>query len=507
MDMELQNACLDGFQTVFDQVVTQEETLESIVPDACPDILRIVDADGEVCLKTRELSDGSLRIGGSIRATVLYIPDGEPGPRRMEVRIPFVCSVDDPRLRSEGKLIAAPRLCGIDARVVNPRKVLVRAELAAALRVLVPERLEVCTGASGAEENGLQQRREEWTTYRVVAVEEKSFTFSDVLSLPPSKPEIEELVRSRVEPRSLDAKIIGSKLILKGEAGLKILYRSTQGELCPAQFELPFSQIIEVRGGQEGADVSVEPVLAASECTLQPGETGSLAVSLEILAQALVREEQSVTLVSDLYCTQCPVEVDREELVMTRLVETGAQRQTVRQFCESMVPVKSVVDCVLSIGRTGHAAGEGGITVTAEAGVSVLFLSEDDALCSAVFPLKAEALLPVAEEVLLSFDCVSAGELTATPVTGGLEVRFNVEFPYLALEQIKCPVVSGLRPLPAAEGGGPRPSVVLRVVGDGETLWDIAKSCGAAVADIMTANELENDSAPAGMLLLIPKQR
>lgn len=505
MDMELQRTCLDGFQTVLDQVVMQEETLESIVPDACPDILRIVEADGEVCLKSRELSEGNLRAGGTIRATVLYIPDSEPGPRRMEVRIPFVCSLDDPRFHSDGRLVAAPRLCGVDAQVINPRKILVRAQLAVAVQVMAPEKLEVCVGASG--ENGLQQRLEERSAYRITAVREKSFTFSDVLSLSASRPRVEEVLRSRMEPRSLEAKIIGSKLIVKGEVVLRCLCRSVDGEIGSVQFELPYSQILEVSGVQEGAEVSVTPVLAASECSLQQGDPGSLAVSLEILAQAVVWEEQTVTVVSDLYCTQCPVEVDREELTLERFMDTGAQRQTVRQLCECGIPVKAVLDCSLSVGRLTRTETEGGVTVSAGTLVSVLFLSEDDALCAAAYPIAAEAVLPVSRDAALRFGCLNAGELTATPVTGGLEVRFNVEFPYLALEKTVCGVVSGVRPLPMEEGGGSRPSVVLRVVGEREALWDIAKSCGATVADIMTANELDSDSAPAGMLLLIPKQR
>lgn len=507
MDMELQKTCLDAYETVCDQIIVQEETLESIVPDACPDILRIVEASGEVCLKTKELAEGSLRLGGSIRAAVLYIPEGEPGPRKVEVRIPYVCGVEDPRFHPGGRVVAAPRLCGVDAQTINPRKVLVRAQLAVALRVMAPEKLEVCAGASGGEEEGLQQRREERTTYRVTAVQEKPFQFSDTLNLPSSMPPAEELLRSQTEARCLDAKIIGSKLIVKGEAVLKVLCRCAGGELSTARFELPFSQILEIPGAREGADVTVETALCASECTFQPGDPGSLAVSLELLAQAVVREVQAAEVVSDLYCTQCPVETDRAELSLARLLDAGTLRQSVRQLCESGLPVKSVVDCSVSIGRLTRTEGESGVTVAAGTLVSILFYSEDDALCAAAYPIQAEATLSVERDAAVTFDCRSAGDLTATPVTGGMEVRFNLEFPYLALRRESCGMVTGLRLLPAEEGAGPKPSVILRVVGEHEPLWDIAKSCSSTVADIMTANELDSDTAPAGKLLLIPKQR
>ena len=52
-----------------------------------------------------------------------------------------------------------------------------------------------------------------------------------------------------------------------------------------------------------------------------------------------------------------------------------------------------------------------------------------------------------------------------------------------------------------------QPSIVLRMVGNGERLWDIAKSYGTTAQDIMCANALEEDVAPEGQLLLIPRKR
>ena len=40
MELELERTELNGYETVLDTTLTQEETLEAIVPDACPDILR-----------------------------------------------------------------------------------------------------------------------------------------------------------------------------------------------------------------------------------------------------------------------------------------------------------------------------------------------------------------------------------------------------------------------------------------------------------------------------------
>ena len=56
-------------------------------------------------------------------------------------------------------------------------------------------------------------------------------------------------------------------------------------------------------------------------------------------------------------------------------------------------------------------------------------------------------------------------------------------------------------------GGDDAPSVVLRLVEEGERLWDIAKACHTTRSDIIQANELEDETVSGGRLLLIPRRR
>ena len=49
--------------------------------------------------------------------------------------------------------------------------------------------------------------------------------------------------------------------------------------------------------------------------------------------------------------------------------------------------------------------------------------------------------------------------------------------------------------------------MVLRMPSPGEELWDIAKAHGTTMEQILQANELEEDTLPAGRMLLIPSTR
>lgn len=502
MDMELQRITMEGYQPVSHGMFSQEETLETIVPDACPDISRIVSAVGKVFLKEKELGEGSLRLSGTARVTVLYIPEEETLPRGLEVSIPFQCIRDDPQFHAGCPVQATVHAASADARTVNPRKILVRVNLAVWAATYQQERQELSCDVNCMEGAGVEKLLSSCKCCVIPDVAEKVFTFSDVLRPPASKPEIDELLLYRAELGSMDAKFIGKKLVLKGDIQLIALYRGEEG-LTQVRFELPYSQILDLGEVPDEAEPEVAVALKSVDCRLREGE---LEVTLEALAQAALWVRRSVTLISDAYCIKQPIDVERTPVRLCTMAERSARRESARKLCESGIPAKQVLDCGVAVTSMASAPVDGGMEFTAQAIASILYLSEDDALCGVDvdIPVTCRAELPTG--CTCSCTCRPIGEVTAVPVTGGLEVRFEAEFAWTMVreEQVNC--VTDLKPS-ALQVSGPRPSVIIRRVEKGEALWDIAKSCGSTVGDICSANGLPSGEAPSGALLLIPARR
>lgn len=508
MELELNRRSLPGFDPAVDTTLFAEETLECIVPDACPDVLRILDTHGLVCLKSKEAGEGRVELRGVIRTSVLYLPDGADGVRKVEVSIPFTCGTEAAGSHPGCPVMAHPRLLTADARMLNPRKLYIRAEIAIDLQVFVPSTLVYSAGAEQEEALGIQQRLESCRTYMVTVVQEKPFTFSDDLPLPGGKPDIEELLRQRAALFCTESKVIGNKLIFKGQALLTILYRGEDQSLYTALFELPFSQIMEISGGGEEADCTLELFLSDLVCQADGENRRSLSVSMGILAQAALREEREIELVSDLYSTTYKVECDGQEDGFRRLCESGCRRESIREALETPVGVKSVVDCWLAIGTVAQTWREAALTLSADVRATVLYIGEDDGLYALTRSVPAECQIEPEADCQCACRCTCTGELYATPSAGGLELRFPLDFLYRLEKRRTVREISAARldreaPMDMAE----RPSVVVRRLESGEELWDIAKAYFTTVEEIMWANELADESATAGKLLLIPKRR
>ena len=502
MDMELQHMTIEGYGLVSQGMFTQEETLESIVPDACPDISRIVSAVGKVFLKDKELGEGALRLSGSARVTVMYIPEGEGAPCSLEVSIPFQCVRDDPRFHAGCPVLATVQAASADARTINPRKILVRVNLAVWMAAYQQERRELSCEINCSEGTGVEKLLTSRKCCVISDVVEKVFTFSDVLRPPASKPEMEELLLYRAELGAMDAKFIGKKLVLKGDIQLIVLYRGGEG-LTPVRFELPYSQILDLGTVPDEAEPEVAVVLKSVDCRLRDGE---LEVSVEALAQAALWVRQLITVVSDAYCLKQPIDVERAPERLCTMAERSGRRETARKLCESGIPARQVLDCAVALTSMASAPVDGGVEFTAQATAAVLYLSEDGALCGVDVDIPVTCRTELPADCTCSCTCRPMGEAAAVPVTGGLEVRFEVEFSWTILreEQVNC--VTELKPSAIQESGA-RPSVVIRRVERGEALWDIAKACGSTVEDICGANGLTAGEAAEGALLLIPAKR
>ena len=511
MELELKKTCLDAYETGGELTLTQEETAETIVPDYCPDIARIIETDGKVFLHSRELRDGRASVSGTVRVTVLYTPEGEGGIRTLEFAMPFTVESDGRGLSDCAALLAETETELLETRMLNPRKIFTHCRLVTRLTGFQRKPLWVCADVEAGPELCVEKKRDQQHAILLTHVAEKDFTYSEQMDLSPGREGAAEILTSRVCPTVTETKIVGSKLLFKGLFTVSLLYRTADGRCCASSGELPFSQIMEVEGAAEGADPAVRLQLTGAELQIDgaDAEGREIAVTLYLHATALVRQTQEVTILSDLYSTAYDLTYDAAPLELTCFREPFARRQTVREVLEIGV----VADSILALSVTCRPVAvsrEGENTVLRTgADLRALYLDEGGV------PLVAERTIDVSCQLELPEDCrVTARAVCAEDVQGtltdrGIEVRFPVDFQGAAAQRVKrvC-VAGGTIDTDAPKDTSGTPSLVLRCLGKQETAWDLAKRYNTTIGVILSANQLEAEGdIPRDQLLLIPRKR
>jgi len=508
MEFELDRTQMNGYDTRLDTTLLREETLEMIVPDACPDILRVAETDGKVFLTRKEAVDGRVELAGTFKLTVTYLPDGETGCRHLDVTIPFTCAAEGKDIGPGCAVVAGMRLRHADTRAVNPRKVLVRAEAAVDVTVFAPRAVSICSQVPDAAEQRVAQLTETREVYFTACVQEKPFPLSDEVVLSASKPAAVELLKSRVALVRGESKLIGNKLIFKGSANVTVLYRGEDNGVYTAASELPFSQIMEVSGAAEDAECDMTLALTGADCVLSAADDGrSVTVTAEVLAQAVVRETRVVQFLADAYSTKEPVEVQWETCPMEGRLDRGVRSQNVREVWEIPGTVREIADCRMTVGQVTREREGEKLILTAQVEIQALALSDDGDLFAVQHPMSVPCAIELPEGCACFCQCEGVGDVYAAPTAAGVEVRFTLDFRYCAMEKRELVAVCSLCPGEAETEAGEQPSLVLRMLERDERLWDVAKTYGTTIADIISANELEDASAAAGRLLLIPRKR
>lgn len=512
MDFELNRIQMNSLERVMDSTLFAEETLESIVPDACPDILRIVETDGMVLLTRKEARSGQIELAGSFRIFVLYEPDGEQGLRHMELTIPFTCNADGREIGAECIVVASAKLRRADTRALNPRKILVCAEAVVDVIAYTMTNRELCTGcvATATEEasKGIEQLIETKNFYVTTCVEEKSFAISEDIALSVGKPAAEELLKSWITLAKGDSKIIGNKLIFKGSAYVGVVYRGEDNGIYTSVNELPFSQITEIGHAAEDADHRILFTLSGVDCKLSPnGEGKTVKVELNILAQAMLGEARSAGVLMDAYSIHQPIEVHRESCFLDSLADKGGRSQNVRELWELGESVREVLDCRSTLGKLTQSREGNKLILTVQVALKLLYLTEQGDLLSAQKEMEVPCNIELPDETTCVCHCETAGDCYATLVAGGVELRFAIDFYYQGFLKYSLGTITALTVGAENEATDERPSLVMRMLEQGEQLWDVAKAYHTTISDIVTANGLENGAVETGKLLLIPKRR
>ncbi len=136
-----------------------------------------------------------------------------------------------------------------------------------------------------------------------------------------------------------------------------------------------------------------------------------------------------------------------------------------------------------------------------------LYLDENDSLGSTGRTFTVSCPAELSQDSRILDTQVGHGDVMVSVVPDGVELRFPVECTLTEARRAKVPCISGVQLGEEENSEAPAPSVILRKLRDGETLWTLAKQYRTTKKAILDVNELQDGSLPTDRLLLIPKAR
>jgi len=510
MEAKLNTDAIEYLRAVLDTSFTQEETSEAIVPDAYPDMETIVDVEGNITLRSKEAGAGRVVVSGAAAVSVVYQPEGEEGLRSLALTIPFTAGYDWAEVTDNTQVAVTARLGSIDARMINSRKVLVRADVLVEARGYEPAHMSCTAALEDETEAGIHVRREEMEQNFVSQVREKTFTLADEFPLPAGRPPIGEILKSRIRLGTEDVKNVGNKLIFKGEAHIHLMYTAQNThEPHVLDFTTGFSQIMEMEG--EGERASYETHLMLTNVYLESGvaENGAVGLELHMVAQAVEKRTRTLAYISDAYSTRFDLDIQRMEHMLESLDPGEVFVAEVRENVELPVSAIRVVDSSACAGRVQISQEDGKMIMRASVFCSVIYVTEAGKLAGFNRRFEAKTELDLRPNRTYTAVARISGDVQVMLTPNGVELRVAAAFTARPCRKLRFTAIEGM----SWDEAAPRdvaslPSVVVFHAEGGESLWDLARRYCSTEAQIVSANGLGEDAVPyPGQLFIIPKAR
>lgn len=493
MDTTLRQEAYEHYACVFTGEISREFGEETVVPDTMPDVGAVLDTQGTLCIRGKQVEAGCVTVSASVGVCVLYEPTDGGALRCVETELPAELRLDAPGADDGCRVCADARLLSVEARAVNSRKLAIRAEVAVSVKCYRSERTAVTACPENSDGAHILTKTAEILT--VADAREKTFVVTDEYAVPAGLAQGARVISRRASGSVDDVKYVSGKVIFRGRTVSELVFADEDGAARAARFETEFSQIMEIDCTSEDALPTVALLLTGAYFDMPEfGEaSGRVSAELHFAAQCVCRERRRLMYLSDVYANRTTLIPSFSELSVVTDARPVAMRQTVAGRAEPAAEGETF----LVSASVGAASVRDGAVVSSVV-VRLVTRAVDGSMTASRCRLPVEFTLTEPGPGASLTDVT----VTATDVyAAGQDVRAVLEMNGVLTSSGTIRFVSEIAE--DAQAALPKhASATLVRVEPGAELWQLARRLGSSVEAIAAANAGKQDG-----LLLIPKSR
>ena len=496
MELQFQSDSCQCLKAEIREVRDAELTQEVRLSDGMPDIGRVLASWGQPVLRSKEWQGDRMAVSGGVMMWILYAPaDGTP-PRCVDAWVPFQLKWELADAGKEGPIRVYPLLRFTDSRGISARKMMIRAGIAAMVEALSTAQTKVYRPSEMPEDVQLLQN-----TYPVrIAKEagEKTYLLDEDAQLPSNVALPERLLGYTMLPQVFEKRVVGDKLILRGNGKLWLVYRCADEKIHTVDLEVPIAQYVQL-DDTYGNDAQADVIMGVTSLELLHNEGMQIRMKCGMVAQYLITDRYLAEVTEDAYSTRRDVGLKTEELVIPAILE---QRTDVIQVNQPIPGMDADVVGINFLPDFPHQSRNGDvIALELSAQLQLLYYASDGSLQGSTVRWEGTMKTTAAADCSISFLVQPNGNIQVTPGAEGLSLAGQIKLEMYTQLKTKIPMVLSLDLGHESEPNPNRPSLVL-LRSEGESLWTIAKQCGSTVEEILRANHLDGQPQRDQMLLV-----
>lgn len=480
---------------------------DMIVPDIKPDILNTITTSGNVCIYKKEVLDGKIKIDGTVQVYIMYLADNEEGNiRGINTSIDFSEMIPIENCKSGMNLVSRIETNEVEAKVLNGRKVNIKASLNFDLKIYSNEDMEIINQINGNSD--IQKLNQDIEMYSLIGEGTTRAYAKETVAIEPID-NLAEILKADVKIRNKDSKVSYNKVLVKSDVVVHIVYLTEDNRISSVDSIIPVMGFVDIQNISEehlcDTDYEIKNLL------IKPNgeDEHSIYVEAELEISCSAFEKRNMILTEDLYSPTEVLNFTKKEINMIN------NKNTIKDICsiKEKIDIPEMVGCkthdiTVKTTITTKNILSNRISYEGNADLRILYLNETTNTMNVKkvdLPLQFSMEIPNVENgsnidtqlELIKQDFVLQPD-------GGLEVRIDIAFIVKITNFRRISVIDEITS--EQREAEDKYSMIIYFVKNGDTLWKIAKRFGSTVEDIAKLNAIENpDLIQVGKQLYIPR--
>ncbi len=488
---------------------TKTVTIEGdmIVPDVKPDILNTIDSVGNVCIYKKEVLDGKVRFDGGINVYLIYLADSETDMARgLNTTLDFTQIVDIEECRADMDIMNQIKINHIECKVLNGRKINIKAEVEIQIQVFSNEKVEVLKEINNIQ--NIQTLNSKMTINTLIGSGSTKVYAKDTLSYDETD-NLGEILKAEVNIINKEVKTSYNKVLVKADANTKIMYLTETGNIKIMSANIPVMGFIDI------ADVSEENMINSNyeikNVLIKPNgnEAHSIYVEIECGIFCMAYGTSDIELIQDMYS------VSQEDIEFsTKCIETQTNKRNKKDICniEEKISVPEIAsnqiyDVEINPMIRQVTVLNKRVVYEGELKLNFIFASSTTVGIESknyVLPFQFEMEddeIHANKKMLTQMECI--GDNFVVLSDGMIECKINLQFEIEMSDEVQINLIDQIKI--EQNRNSQNYSMIIYIVKRGDSLWSIAKRYKTTIENIMQLNDLESDNLAIGEKLYIQR--
>lgn len=488
------------------------------VPDAKPDVGRLIQQKGRIIMDDVRLTDGKGNLKGDLKVDILYVGEEAGIVSSLVVKLPFEETLNLKDITNGDKMCLKWEIEDLTVRLIHSRKLNIKALVTFYATVDETEQVRFPVAL---DEEEISVKKKPVRFMGLIVHKKDTFRVKEEYTIASNRPDISGLIWYTMDVRGLELKPGENVVKARGELAVFVLYESQDTE-APVQwleYTLPFSGEVECPDCTEDLIPDIEVSIMHQSLEAKPdvdGEERIFAADVVLELDMKFFREESYDLIKDIYTPLKECILQGKDQVLEKLLVRNFSRCRISE----RVQVKETQGKILQL---CHSRGkvkidktkivENGVQAEGVIMLKILYIIGNDKM-----PFYSmEVMLPffhVVEAIGISPDSsyklkAELEQLSAAMADGNeIEIRASVGLNLLAVSREKIFLIDkveekslDMKKLQAM------PGILVYMVKPGDELWDIARKYHTSVEEICSLNGLPEGQEPsAGTALLVVKR-